>query len=96
MNYTEWAKAVPQEITDDALWTVEAYRLGLFVADVGWQDVTKLMQDKLRLLTQVIRLLLTMIPQQRGRILKEEGPMYRTGNDILLTDIPMPDVMRDR
>jgi len=46
MNYTEWAKSVPPEITDDALWTVEAYRLGLFVADVGWHDVTKLMQDK--------------------------------------------------
>jgi len=160
MNYTEWVKAVPQEITDDALWTVEAYRLGLFVADVGWHDTTKLMQDKrtlglsdqlyrslgsvsaniaegyshgtgkdrarfyeyalgsaresrdwyykgrhmlgesvtqhrLRLLTQVIRLLLTMIPQQRGRILKEEGPMYHTDNDTLLTNIPMPDVSRD-
>ena len=160
MNYTEWAKSVPPEITDDALWTVEAYRLGLFVVDVGWHDVTKLMQDKrtpglsnqlyrslgsisaniaegysrgtgkdrarfyeyslgsaresrdwyykgryalgenitrhrLRLLTQVIRLLLTMIPQQRGRILKEEGPTYRRDNDTLLTNIPMPDAMRD-
>ena len=46
MNYDEWAAQVPQEITDDALWTVEAYRLGLFVADVGWYDVTRLMRDR--------------------------------------------------
>jgi len=138
MNYKEWARSVPREITDDALWTVEAYRLGLFTADVGWRDVTKLMSDRrtlrlsdqlyrslgsisaniaegysrgtgkdrarfyeyalgsaresrdwyykgrhvlgesvalhrLRLLTQVVRLLLTMIPQQRGRTLREQG-----------------------
>ena len=134
MNYADWARSVPQEITDDALWRVEAYRLALFVADMGWHDVSKLMQDRrtlrlsdqlyrslgsvsanlaegysrgtgkdrarfyeyalgsaresrdwyykgrhvlgesvtdhrLSLLTQIIRLCLVMIPQQRGRIL---------------------------
>ncbi len=143
MNYDEWATSVPEEIKGDSLWKMEAYRLALFVADVGWNDVTKLMQDKrtisladqlyrasgsvsanlaegysrgtgkdrarfyeyalgsaresrdwyyksrqvlgdeitrhrLRLLTQVIRLLLTMIPDQRGRVLREENAEYQT------------------
>ncbi len=46
MNYDEWVKTVPAAITGDVLWKVEAYRLGLFAADIGWHDVTKLMQDK--------------------------------------------------
>ncbi|MEA3338698.1 MAG: four helix bundle protein [Chloroflexota bacterium] len=142
MNYGEWEKAVSEEIRGDSLWRVEAYRLGLFIADISWYDVTKLMQDKrtlglsnqlyraigsisaniaegysrgtgkdrarfyeyslgsaregrdwyhkgrhvvgetitqhrLSLLTQVIRLLLTMIPQQRGRVLREHHASYQ-------------------
>jgi four helix bundle protein len=46
MNFDEWVKTVPLTITADPLWKVEAYRLGLFAADIGWHDVTKLMQDK--------------------------------------------------
>ena len=46
MNYEEWENSVPEEITNDSLWKMEAYRLGLFAADVGWHDVTKLMRDK--------------------------------------------------
>lgn len=46
MNFKEWVKEVPREITDDSLWTVEAYRLALFAAEVGWHDATKLMQDQ--------------------------------------------------
>ena len=57
MNYEEWVKSVPKEITSDSLWKMEAYRLGLFIADLGWYvrklssllrklPVTKLMRDK--------------------------------------------------
>ena len=46
MNYEEWLRSVPEEMTSDPLWKVEVYRLGLFVADLGWYDVTKLMRDK--------------------------------------------------
>ena len=46
MNYEEWLKTVPKEITDDVLWSVKAYRYSLFASDVCWLDVTKLMQDK--------------------------------------------------
>jgi four helix bundle protein len=168
MNYEEWENSVPGEITNDSLWKMEAYRLGLFVADMGWHDATKLMQDRrtlglsdqlyralgsisanlaegysrgtgkdrarfyeyalgstresrdwyykgrhilgeivtrhrLGLLTQIIRLLLTTIPQQRGRILREQhAPSYQTAPDepeptisqealdALLQDIPVP------
>ena len=142
MNYEEWLKSVPTEITGDPLWTVEAYRLALFAAELGWHDVTKLMKDKrtmeladqlyralgsiganisegysrgggrdrarfyeyalgsaresrgwyyngrhvlgetvaehrIRLLTQIIRLLLTMIPDQRSATFHEESPAYQ-------------------
>jgi len=46
MNYDTWVKSVPGEITGDSLWKMEAYRLALFTADVGWHDVTKLTGDR--------------------------------------------------
>jgi four helix bundle protein len=46
MNFDEWARTVPKEITDDALWNVRAYRLALFAADIGWKDVTTLFSDR--------------------------------------------------
>jgi len=163
MNYDEWAASVPAEITGDSLWKMEAYRLALFAADIGWHDVTKLMKDRrklgvseqlyrslgsisanlaegysrgtgkdrarfyeyalgsaresrdwyyksrhilgaevtthrLGLLTQIIRLLLTMTPQQRGHIIHEERAEYQTGEtkfdqaslNHLLQDVPLP------
>ena len=146
MDYESWVATVPEEIRRDSLWKMKAYRLGLFAADVGWHDVTKLVQDRrtlrlsdqlyralgsisanlsegysrgtgrdlarfyeyalgsaresrdwyhkgrhilgetvtqhrLRYLTDIIRLPLTMIPQQRGRVLSEESAAYTTGLD---------------
>jgi four helix bundle protein len=46
MDYVEWEKQVPEEIKADALWKVTAYRLALYIADLGWLDVTKLMKDR--------------------------------------------------
>ena len=141
VRFEEWASSVPQEITDDSLWRMEAYRLALFACDVGWQDVTALAQDRrtvalsnqlyralgsisanlaegysrgtgkdrarfyeyslgsaresrdwyfkarnvlgpaltqdrLALLTQITRLLLTMTRNQRGRSIGESSPSY--------------------
>lgn len=148
MNYEDWMRSVPVEITGDTLWKMEAYRLALFLADLGWHDATKLMQDKrtmglsdqlyralgsiaanisegysrssgkdrarfyeyglgsaresrgwfykgrhvlgenvaghrIRLTTQIIRLLLAMVPDQRGPVLHEEGPPYQTASNEL-------------
>jgi four helix bundle protein len=169
VTYNEWEEKIPEEIRADLLWKITAYRLALFLTDMGWHDVTKLMQDKrtitladqlydslgsvsaniaegysrgtgkdrarfyeyalrsaresrdwyfksrhllgdevfqhrIKLLTRVIQLLLTMVPQQRGRILREEEIPYRISSGIpdleemckeefmedLLQNVPMP------
>lgn len=161
MRYEDWEKEVPQEIRADSLWKMEAYRLALFAADLGWYDVTKLMKDRrtmalsdqlyrslgsvsanlaegysrgtgkdrarfyeyalgsaresrdwyyksrhvlgevvtqhrLQLLTQIIRLLLTMVPQQRKHVLHEEVSLYQINSsnakpdNNLWQDIPLP------
>jgi four helix bundle protein len=46
MNYQDWLASVPTEITGDALWRMEVYRLALFAGDLAWHDATRLMQDK--------------------------------------------------
>ena len=46
MNYDEWLKSVPVEITGDSLWKVEAYRLAMFTGEIGWSDASKLLKDK--------------------------------------------------
>ena len=159
MNCRGWEAEVPATITGDRLWKVKAYRLALFLGDLGWRDVTKLMGDRrtmalsdqlyravgsvsanlaegysrgtgkdrarffeyalgsaresrdwyykgrhilgeavaghrLNLLTEIIRLLLTMIPQQRGRVVREHSVTYDSEVDWsdlnhLLTNIPI-------
>lgn len=44
MNYQEWLAEIPPEITDDPLWKMEVYRLGLFLGDLAWHDAIKLSQ----------------------------------------------------
>ncbi len=46
MTYREWIATVPEAISADALWTVEAYRLALFAGDLAWHDASKLVADK--------------------------------------------------
>ncbi|NIU61295.1 MAG: four helix bundle protein [Pseudomonas stutzeri] len=146
MNYKEWEATVPETITGDALWRVQAYRLALFASDIGWQDVTSLAQDRrtralsdqlyralgstsaniaegysrgtgkdrarfyeyalgsaresrdwyykgrhvldkaviehrLSLQTQIVRLLLKMVPDQRQRAMREESGSYEVEFD---------------
>jgi hypothetical protein len=47
MHYQEWLTTVPAEITEDPLWKLEVYRLGLFVAEIRWEDVVLLDKNKL-------------------------------------------------
>ncbi len=46
MNYSAWEVDVPTEFKRDSLWRVEAYRLALFLADIAWQDVSRLVKDR--------------------------------------------------
>lgn len=142
MNYEQWERTVPDEIKGDSLWKVEAYRLGLLVGDIGWNDTQKLVsspqtreladqlyralgsistnlaegysrtggrdrarlyeyalgsaresrdwyykarhvlgeaitQHRLALLTEIVRLLLAMIPHQRGLAMYETPSTYQ-------------------
>ena len=47
MRYDEWQANVPDEIKGDSLWKLEVYRLGLFAADISWQDVLALSKTPL-------------------------------------------------
>ena len=42
MTFSDWEDGVPNILREDALWTVKAYRLSLFLADIAWSDVLKL------------------------------------------------------
>ena len=41
----EWMDSVPRAVRDDVMWKMEAYRLGLYVCDTAWDDVTVLSED---------------------------------------------------
>jgi four helix bundle protein len=155
MNYQEWEKTVPVEITNDSLWKMEAYRLGLFLSDLCWYDVTKLLKDRrtvrlsdqlyrssgsvsanlaegysrgtgkdrarfyeyalgsarecrdwyykgrhiletaitkhrIEFVTQIIKLLLKMVPEQRKYKIKEPIQNYKTTLDDLFNNVPLP------
>src|SRR6185295_17654718 len=143
MTYTDWERTVPEEITADSVWSVKAYRLALFIAELSWYDATKLLGDKrtisladqlyrsagsisanieegfsrgtgrdrarfyeyalgsaretrgwyykgghvldelvvthrISLLTEIVKLLLTMVPDQRRQALREDPVAYVT------------------
>jgi four helix bundle protein len=46
MDMREWEETVPRGMREDSVWKVEAYRLGLFLGDIAWEDITKLMRDR--------------------------------------------------
>jgi four helix bundle protein len=158
MNYQEWLATVPSEITEDPIWKLEIYRLALFVADIGWEDVmcldiNKITRDaadqihrsldsisaniaegysrstgkdraryfeyslgeareardryfkarralkqevvlhRIKLLTQIVKILNTFVPIQRKRGLREEKGIYITlsdfENELLHSPIPI-------
>ncbi len=146
-TYKQWEVTVSANITSDVLWKVSVYRYSLFLGDIAWQDVTRLMQDRrtigladqlyravgsisaniaegysrgtgkdrarfyeyslgsaresrdwyfkaryvlgneiiehrYTILTEIIKLLLTMVPQQRARKLSEEPALYHVEPSI--------------
>lgn len=152
MNYAKWEESVPQVIREDSLWTVEAYRLSLFLADICWHDALKLSKNhcmrslsdqlyrsvgsmsanlaegyskhsskdrarfyeyalgsaresrgwfykgrhvlgdtvaghRMELATQIIRLLIKMVPDQRGYKIQEDSPEYKF-KDMTPDEVP--------
>ena len=159
VNYQDWLKTVPEDFTGDILWKMVVYRYALFLGDLAWRDVTKLMSDRrtlklsdqlygavgsiganisegysrssgkdrarfyeyslgsaresrgwyydarfvlgdevanhrMQLLTQIIRLLLTITPQERTRTIREGEAEYKVESqpslDLLLEKAPLP------
>ena len=45
MNYQEWMSTVLDEIRQDPLWNLDVYRLGLFIADISWDDTEHLAKN---------------------------------------------------
>jgi four helix bundle protein len=46
VKYEDWIETVPREITNDQIWKLEVYRLALYLADLGWKDISKLREDE--------------------------------------------------
>lgn len=46
MDYEAWLKSVPEQIVQDSIWRMTAYRLALFASDLGWEDLDLLFRDK--------------------------------------------------
>jgi four helix bundle protein len=46
MTYEEWQEQVPDEIRNDPLWQMEAYRLALFLHDLAWEDCAQMIKDR--------------------------------------------------
>jgi four helix bundle protein len=156
-NYQEWLMSIPLTLSQDSLWQVEVYRLGLFAADLAWADSERLGRDsrawglvrqlieavgsvpanvsegysrghqkdrarfyefalgsareartwyfvqrlllsqsvvahRMELLTSIVKLLLTMIPRERGYVLHEDPSGFGdepTNLDALLNAVPL-------
>jgi four helix bundle protein len=56
-TFNEWLADIPETITDDPVWRMKVYRLAVFVGDLAWHDVTKLVSDRrtVRLADQLFR-----------------------------------------
>jgi len=46
MNYQVWERSVPPQIRADGVWSQEAYRLALFLADLAWHDANDLAKHR--------------------------------------------------
>ena len=153
LTFKEWEQEVPESIKADSLWKMTAYRYAMFLGELAWPDVTRLIQDqrtirlsdqlyraigsisanlaegysrqtgkaracfyeyslgsarescdwyykarhilgdeifqrRLKILEEIIKLLLTMVPQQRGRTLREEQATYDI--ELPIETIPQP------
>ena len=77
MTYSEWEARVPEAIRGDSVWQIEAYRLAMLAADLGWEDVTAMLKDPRT------RGLADQLYRSVGSISAnvEEGCSRRTGKD---------------
>jgi len=46
MTYEDWEKEVALSFAGEPLWKVTAYRKSLFLGDLAWKDVMRLVSDR--------------------------------------------------
>jgi four helix bundle protein len=46
VTFESWKSQVPDDIRQDSLWKIEAYRLSLFASDVYWRDTGALREQR--------------------------------------------------
>jgi len=145
-EFDTWSSTVPAAFTQDKLWRIQAYRLALYLVDLGWEDTKtirntigtssvadqlyrslgsisaniaegfsrqssrdkarfyeyalgsaresrgwfykcrhvlseSIVKKRLEILTSIIRLLITMIPQQRNQA-REEQTIYHSSDEV--------------
>jgi four helix bundle protein len=76
VTYRKWEANVPECLTQDSLWTVEAYRLALFASDLCWRDIQKLKTRRLYSLADQLARAVGGISAQIA-----EGYSRKTGRD---------------
>jgi four helix bundle protein len=47
MTYKKWIQEVPKDIKEDAVWSLKAYNIALFMADLSWIDIKPIINQKL-------------------------------------------------
>lgn len=47
MEYEKWIMQVPNEIKEDAVWSLKVYRAALFAADLCWIDIKPILTKRL-------------------------------------------------
>lgn len=47
MTFEEWLDEVPNDIKQDAVWSLKVYRIALFTSDLSWFDIEPILNKKL-------------------------------------------------
>jgi hypothetical protein len=110
MEYEEWEKTVPEVYTEGYSRSTGRDRARFYEYSLGSSRESRdwyfkgrhilgetIVQHRLQLLSEIIRLILTMVPQQRRHLLREENILYQTDSDNvqldnLLQNVPIPDL----
>jgi four helix bundle protein len=46
MNFKEWEESVPDEIRNDPLWEMSVYQHAIFLGEITWIDISKMIEDE--------------------------------------------------
>ncbi|WP_205720041.1 four helix bundle protein [Fodinibius halophilus] len=47
MDYEKWIKKVPSELKHDSVWTLQVYRISLYLSEFTWEDIRPIIDGRL-------------------------------------------------